>query len=198
MAELNSAQNRQKVMLGVLLVGALGYVGYAYAYQPRAEEIASLETRLSGLQLENQTARILTEQDGEDEIERQLARYREQLAQVEALIPSSEELPDLLDAISTEAQRTGVEIALIQPVGATADDYYTRRTYDLAVQGEYHAIGDFLTRIGSLPRIVTPTGLDLTVREEETRTGNPELEARFSVETYILPLTTAEVTSEID
>lgn len=195
MADPSSPQNRQKVLLGVLLVGALGYVGYAYAYQPRAEEIATLETRLSGLELENRTARILTEQDGEDEIERQLAQYRDQLAQVEALIPSAEELPDLLDAISTEAQRTGVEIALIQPVGATADEFYTRRTYDLAVLGEYHEIGDFLTRIGSLSRIVTPTGLDLTVREEETRTGNPQLEARFSIETYVLPLTTTEVTS---
>ena len=43
--------------------------------------------------------------------------YREQLIQVEGLIPSSEELPDLLDAISVEGQRTGVELVLIQPIG---------------------------------------------------------------------------------
>ncbi|MEX2582611.1 MAG: type 4a pilus biogenesis protein PilO [Gemmatimonadota bacterium] len=186
MAESDSS--RQKVLLGILLVGGLGYLGYTYAYTPRAAELAVLESRLTNLQMQNQTARILSEQDGEAEIQRRLAEYNDQLSLVEGLVPSTEELPDLLDAISTEAQRTGVEMALIQPVGATASDFYTRRTYDLAVLGSYHEIGEFLTRIGSLPRIITPTGLNLTVREEGARNENPQLEARFSIETYVLPI----------
>jgi type IV pilus assembly protein PilO len=116
-----------------------------------------------------------------------LILYREQLVQVEGLIPSAEELPDLLDAISSQAQRTGVELTLIQPLGAEAGEFYTRRTYDLAVLGSFHQIGDFLARVGSLPRIVTPTNLNLTVRNPETRSGDPQLEARFTIETYVLP-----------
>lgn len=185
--DFQNPQTRQKILLGILLSGGLGYLGYEYAYKPRATENAALETRLTGLENQNRTARILTEQNGEADVERRLEAYREQLVQVEGLIPSGEELPDLLDAISTEAQRTGVNLSLIQPVGATADEFYTRRTYDLAVLGSYHQIGEFLTRIGSLPRIITPTGLNLTVVEEETRSGNPRLEAKFAIETYVLP-----------
>jgi type IV pilus assembly protein PilO len=177
------------MLLGLLLVGGLGYVGYQYVYRPRADEIALLETRLESLRLQNSTARILVEQDGEDDVERQLARYSDQLQEVESLIPSSEELPDLLDAISIEAMMTGVELSLIQPVEAVAEDYYTRRSYSLAVLGGYHEIGSFLTRVATLPRIVTPSQLNVTVMTEETRSGDPQLEARFTIETYVLPST---------
>ncbi len=185
-------QQRQKLLLGIMLVGLIGYGGYRYLYTPRTEEVAVLETRLEALELQNQTARALSAAEGTTDLERQLAVYNQQLVQVEGLIPSSEELPDLLDAISADARRTGVEISLIQPVGATAEEFYTRRTYDLAVEGSYHQIGQFLTRIASLPRIITPINMNLAP-QQATDDGEPELEARFSIETYVLPSGTASV-----
>lgn len=179
----------KKLFLTVLVVGGIGYLGVTQLYAPRAAQISALEVRLQNLHEQNRTAQVLMAQDGQSEVERQLTLYRDQLGRVEGLIPSAEELPDLLDAISMEAQRTGVELALIQPVGAEAGEFYTRRTYDLAVFGPYHQIAEFLTRIGSLPRIVTPTNLNLTVRNPETRSGDPQLEARFAIETYVLPNT---------
>lgn len=193
MAEPGSDRNK-KILLGVLVVGMLGYVGYEYLYLPRSENIAQLETRLTTLETQNQTARILSEGDGQEAVQARLAEYQDQLQQVEGLIPLSEELPDLLDAISTEAQRTGVELALIQPTGAQAEAFYTRRTYDLAVLGSYHQIGEFLTRVGSLPRIITPVELNLTVSEEGTGGESPQLQARFSIETYVLPADATERT----
>lgn len=186
MAQMNP-QQRKTVLLGVLLVGGLGYLAYEYVYRPRAERIVEMQTRVSTLEMQNRTARVLVERDGREDVERRVNLYREQLSRVEGLIPSSEELPDLLDAISAEARRTGVELARIQPTAATAEQFYTRRTYELAVLGSYHEIGEFLAQIGTLPRIITPIGLNLTVRQEETPRGNPQLEARFAIETYVLP-----------
>lgn len=187
MAEATDPQQRNKIILGVMLVGGLAYLGYDYAYRPRAETIAALETRLETLETQNMSARRLVEDQGREEVERRLKLYRDQLVTVERLIPSSEELPDLLDAISAEAQRSGVELTLIQPVGATQEQFYTRRTYALAVLGSYHQIGDFLTQVGSLPRIVTPIDLNVTVQSDGTGDGEPRLEAKFSIETYVLP-----------
>jgi type IV pilus assembly protein PilO len=180
-------QKRNKILIGLLLFGGLMYLGYDYVYRPRAESVAALETRLETLELQNRTARALTAQNGTDEVERRVGLHREQLRRVEGLIPSSEELPDLLDAISAEARRAGVELARIQPMGATAEQFYTRRTYEIGVYGTYHQIGEFLSQVGSLPRIITPINLNLAVRGEQTTTGNPQLEARFSIETYVLP-----------
>jgi len=184
----SDGSNRNKIiMLGVLLVGVVGYFGYQYAYRPIADENAALQERLESLQNQNRTARVLVEQDGQDAVERRLAGYREELLRVERLIPTSEELPELLDAISVEAQRTGVEVSLIQPTEAVAEDYYTLRTYSMGVLGTYHQIGLFLTRVASLPRIITPANLNLAV-VDATRPGSPQLEARFAIETYVLPL----------
>lgn len=184
-------QQRQKVLLGTLLIMLVGYGAYEYVYTPRAAEVASLQTRLETLQVQNRAAHALASGTGTADVERQLALYRDQLVTVEGLIPSSEEVPDLLDAISAEAQRIGVEVSLIRPVGATAEQYYTRRTYDIAVLGSYHQVGEFLTRIASLPRIVTPINLTLTPRTDATRGGEPRLQASFSIETYVLPGPTA-------
>jgi Tfp pilus assembly protein PilO len=180
-------QKRQIVLLGVLLVGLGGYGAYEMLHKPRASQVAELESRLESLKLQNQAALALTREGGVADFERRLALYRDQLISVEGLIPLSEEVPDLLDAIAAEAQRTGIELTLLQPTGATEEMYYTRRTYDLAVVGAYHDIGYFLGRIGSLPRIVTPRGLSLSIKSEDERSGNPLLEARFSIETYVLP-----------
>lgn len=177
----------QKILLGVLLIGILGYIGYTYQYRPRVDEIHELELRLAALKKANQVAISLAEHTGDEEFERSLSEYRDRLIQSERLIPSSEEVPSLLDAISNEAHKAGVELALIHPTGASDEDYYTRRTYQVAVLGSYHQIGDFLSRIGSLPRIVTADGVNLTLREESSRNDDPKLYATFLIETYVHP-----------
>ncbi|HEV2145891.1 MAG TPA: type 4a pilus biogenesis protein PilO [Longimicrobiaceae bacterium] len=179
-------QKRQQLLLGTILVLGLAYLFHSYLYSPKREELSGLETRLAGLETQNRAARAVAQTSGTAEVERKLALYRDQLQAVEALIPSSEELPDLLDAISAEAQRTGVEVTLIQPTGATEEAYYTRRVYDVAVLGAYHSVGDFLTRVASLPRIVTPLDLSLVARPTESPDQAPKVEARFSIETYVI------------
>lgn len=192
MAEPLDSEQKKRILLVVVLLAVVGYFAYDRIYRPRTEEVAALESRLEALQTQNRAARRLTEQNGRGEVERRLVVYRDQLVRVEGLIPSGEEVPDLLDAISAEAQRTGVELALIQPVGATAQGYYTRQTYELAVLGRYHEIGAFLTEIASLPRIITPTNLNVTVKADSLATDDPQLEAKFAIETYVLPVLPVE------
>lgn len=179
-------EKRKQVLLGLVLILAVAYAAYTYLYQPRVLEANTLQERLAALETQNESARLLARGIGAEDAQQRLALYRDQLAAVEGLVPSSEELPDLLDAISAEAQRSGVEISLIQPSGAEEEQFYTRRTYDLAVLGTYHQIGSFLAQIASLPRIVTPQGLTLT--PQQTAPGQEQrLEARFTVETYVIP-----------
>jgi len=188
-------KTRKNVLYGTLLLVAVSGFFYLKVYTPRKAANEALETSLARIEQSNSAARGLTR--GASSPEEALELYRRQLAVVEGLIPSTEELPDLLDAISAQAQQTGVEISLIQPVSATQERYYTRRVYDMAVQGRFQDIGEFLTRVASLPRVVTPT--DLRVAPLGAAPGQPaaapgvagdqppRLEARFSIETYVIP-----------
>ena len=187
---LDSGPKKNLIYGTVLLAVVLGFF-YLKVYSPRKAAIATLETELARIEQSNSAARGLTR--GASSPEEALELYRRQLAVVEGLIPSTEELPDLLDAISAQAQQTGVEISLIQPISATQERYYTRRVYDMAVQGRYQEIGEFLTRVASLPRVVTPTDLRLAPMAAPggpAAAGGdqpPKLEARFSIETYVIP-----------
>lgn len=186
------AKTKKTLIYGTLLLVVAAGFFYMQVYSPRATANQTLAEDLAKIQASNSRARGLTA--GANSPEEALELFRRQLAVVEGLIPSSEELPDLLDAISAEAQRSGVQISLIQPVSATAERYYTRRVYDMAVLGQYHAIGEFLTRVASLPRVVTPTDLRLALPQgpaQPPQAGaaapTPDLEGRFSIETYVIP-----------
>lgn len=185
------AKTRKNLLYGALVLVAVSAFYYLKVYSPRQEANEGLETDLARIEQSNSAARGLTR--GATSPEEALELYRRQLAVVEGLIPSTEELPDLLDAISAQAQQTGVEISLIQPVSATQERYYTRRVYDMAVQGRYQDIGEFLTRVASLPRVVTPVDLRLVPMagpggpNAPPADGPPRLEARFSIETYVIP-----------
>jgi type IV pilus assembly protein PilO len=192
-------QLRRNLCWAGVMVALLGYLFYDYVYAPRPGRWTRSAPAWKSCR--RATPRPRLTRGGGTDVEGTLASYRRQLEAVEGLIPSGEELPDLLDAISAEAQRTNVEIALIQPSGATEEAYYTRRAYDMAVVGRYHDVGDFLTRVASLPRIVTPLNLTLAPTAAAGGPGaaaNPgaadavRVEARFSIETYVIPSTPTE------
>ena len=45
----------------------------------------------------------------------------------------------------------------------------------------------FLTEVGSLPRIITPTQLSVVPNNARARGGGQMLQASFLIETYVLP-----------
>ena len=105
------------------------------------------------------------------------------MERLEQLIPSGEEVPDLLNMIASRAEATDVQLALMRPEEDVASDFYRRVTYEMGVIGNYHDVAQFLSEVGSLPRIVTPIDLTLRRRAESAT----ELEAGFRIETYVLP-----------
>src|SRR5688500_1869965 len=106
---------RKQLLYGGLIVALLAFGFYQQVYTPRKAQIAALETRLEQLNQVNTRSRAIT-RGAEGEVDQQLALYRQQLELAEGLIPSDEEVPSLLDAISAQATRTGVDLTLIQPV----------------------------------------------------------------------------------
>ncbi len=191
-------QQKKNLIYGGVFLALVAFGFYDRLYTPRSARLSEMQTRLEALETVNSRSRALT-RGAEGQIDQQLVLYRQQLELAEGLIPSAEEVPNLLDAISAEAQRAGVRIHLIQPVSATEENFFTRRVYDMAVTGGYHQIGEFLTRVASLSRIVTPTNLTVAPAEAAPAAAGAapagrtaELEARFSIETYVIPTAAAD------
>ena len=179
-------QRTQSLILVAVLIGAIWYVAWEFVLKPVREQIAVAETELERLESQNQRSRALAAR--RDDLDARLELQERALRIFEELIPDSEEVPNLLDAISQEAQLTGVEFSRIRPQAEIAGEFYTKQTWELTVLGEYHDVGRYLTRIASLPRIIKPTAIQLSPAPSNRATRDMEapLEASFRIETFVL------------
>jgi len=88
--------------------------------------------------------------------------YQAQLADIErsfgALLrqlPGRTEVPNLLVDISQVGVGAGLEEKLFQPSAEVKKDFYAELPIKIKLTGSYHQIGEFVSGIAALPRIVT-------------------------------------------
>ncbi|MEQ1856329.1 MAG: type 4a pilus biogenesis protein PilO [Longimicrobiales bacterium] len=193
MAWYNPADPKQRNwMLGGLAFLVAIVLFRMYLLAPRQEANATLLTQVENLETVNRRASVLAAQGGGD-LQERLALYEQHVAKLEELIPAGEEVPVLLDDISTRARIVDVDVTLLEPQPREPGALYDRTAYNMAVVGEYHSVGRFLADIASLSRIVTPIQVDIELHTDAAR--YPELSspilATFQIETYVLPDSTA-------
>ena len=185
------ATNRDKVLglIGLISVGLAGFY-FMNVWQPKRDELAERQTRIDSLLVINQRAKAELAQGKTNQLKEEADRLAQDLAVMRLLVPTGNEVPTLLDQVSTAARRVGLDIADVQPLPSIAGDQYEAFKYRLSVRGgSYHQIGTLLTNIGSLQRIVAPINLILTAQSADPRAAkkvrSQNLEARFEIQTYV-------------
>lgn len=187
MSLLPSDPVRRSVILCAFLAASGLYFAHAYLFAPRAGRAESRRLRIESLEEGNRDANRAAAL-GDGELEERLALYRDHIARLEALIPANHEVAALLDAISDEERLAGVEMTMMRPEPVEAGKYYDRLSYQVTVQGGYHAVGSFLAAIASLERIVSPGDLVMTPVHSETGDNPAEagsIVASFRIRTYV-------------
>ncbi|MYG80412.1 MAG: type 4a pilus biogenesis protein PilO [Gemmatimonadetes bacterium] len=155
---------RTAVLLAFLSAAALYFV-HTYSYAPRMESLGRHETRL--LDLEDQGLGVeWADPATREDLERQLAVAGRVVERLEALVPSRDQVPGLIEEVTAEGRRSGVELTMLRPESTEPDPPYERWSYQLAVRGSYHAIGSFLAAVGSLDHIVVTDDLLLAAEGE--------------------------------
>ncbi len=93
---------------------------------------------------------------------RQVAVLEDQMAQRQAMLPTSAEIPSLLDSISDAAiaHRLIIESVHLKPTVSSA--HYIEHPFDIQVRGGYHALAQFAADISNLARVVTQHDLMLS------------------------------------
>ncbi|TVP42529.1 MAG: hypothetical protein EA350_15425 [Gemmatimonadales bacterium] len=188
MGLIPTERHRQYALLAGIAAIALTYVFFEYWYTPRAAEVERLETRVEMLQDQNRRAQVVAARGG-TELEERLAVYERHLARLEQLIPSTGEVPALLNTITTQANRYGVTMGSLRPEPLVAEEFYTRESYAMQVAGDFHQVGQFLTSIASLARIITPVDLEIAPYTGNigTRGVQNPVFASFRIQTYTSP-----------
>ena len=99
--------------------------------------------------------------------------FARELAVLRHLVPTQNEVPSLLESISTAARHAGLELSDVQPDGVVNGDQFDTYRYKLGVTGPYHQVAAFLSNVGSLSRIVAPINLSV-IADVANRRGQAE------------------------
>jgi len=186
MALLPEDPRDQYRMLGVIAVIALGVVFYLYLWSPRKEELAELDQRIQQVEMANELAEARME--NLDAVREELELGERQFAMLQRLVPAESEVPAIYEAIASESQSLGLDLVNVTPADPIADSagYFLRQNWAMQVEGQYHDVAEFLSRVASFTRIVRPDVEEIRP-SRETNSGRQLVTARFSLETFVLP-----------
>jgi type IV pilus assembly protein PilO len=181
-------RDRNLVLVGLLAIG-LAAVYHQMYWTSENRRLNAIEVRLDTLDSLNRIARLEYAKGSVTKMQQEGDGYARELSVLRRLVPTENEVPALLESISTAARRAGLELVDIQPDGVVKGESFDTYKYKLGVTGPYHQVAAFLTNIGSLSRIVSPINVSLApmTRPGELRqkTGEQFLDARFGVQTYV-------------
>ena len=189
MAWYNPADSKQRNwMLGgiAFLVAIVPFQMYLLA--PVKEANALVVEHVETLDTQNRGARVQAARGG-GELEERNRVYQRHVQKLEELIPSTDNFGTLANDISSVGRLTDVEIIRMDPEPPEPVAFYDKRSYDMAVIGEFHNVGRFLAGIASLSRIVTTVEVDVQLYEEPVRFPDmvSPVIAQFRIETYVVP-----------
>jgi type IV pilus assembly protein PilO len=90
-----------------------------------------------------------------DALRRQMADVELRFAELLRQLPTQKEVPGLLEDISAIGQSAGLDIDLIALQPERKAQFYVELPISVQVRGTYHQMGDFVSGVAGIKRIVT-------------------------------------------
>ena len=196
-------QDRRGQLLLTFTILALGALYFIWSGSPIGglrgisqlnSERDSLQNQIDSLQREVDIANRTIRQGAVARVERALAEYRATLDLMRQLVPNGEEMPNLLDDISSRAKARGATIVNYVPAPLESGSPFDTKRVRVEVTGQYDQIGEYLSDIASLPRIIVPYDVHI---ERVAQPGGPQtaadsararlLRASFHIRTFVKP-----------
>lgn len=188
------SQKERQQLLGVLIFVAIaaGAVFWMYWRGPKVTAMADLSMERDTLTAQVNAAKLVLRRGTVEVLRTEIANYESSLSIMRQLVPSENEVPNLLDGIASQARLRGVDLAAFERQPTQAAGMFTTYRYNLTVTGYYDPIAAFLTDVASLPRIMVPANLVLSPASADDQrqfgdTLGALLQATFQVRTFVKP-----------
>jgi type IV pilus assembly protein PilO len=187
-------------ILAAVLAGLVGYIAYTgsvidavgmYGLQAREARVVAIRDTIARLDAATDSAKKELAKGTVEDLRKRLDVYRGSLALLRRLVPERNEVPNLLDDISTRSKIRGVTLSQVVPLpvepGPSPFDTYK---YNMSVIGHYDAIGQFMADVASLQRIIVPYDVSVAPAQQGAAkalndTSGSLLEAKFQVRTFV-------------
>ena len=179
-------KDQAKVLVGFVAV-ALAAVYYMYPYATREAEIEAAQAHIEALEATNRKAAREFASGSIEVLRAQAAQNRSALTVFRRLIPTANEVPALLEEVSTAARRAGLDVGGVVPDPVITGKQFDTYRYTVTMIGGYHQVGQFLANVGSLPRIVAPVSVSVLTGGQGTNPNRPRgaLASTITLQTYV-------------
>ena len=149
-----------------VLVLVLGYSFHITSLQDQRDRLAAEEGRLiQDFERKAHRAQNL------DQYRRQMVEMEESFGSLLQQLPRDTEVPGLLEDITHTGLGSGLEFENIELAQETEREFYAELPIQIAVKGDYHGFGSFVSGVASLPRIVTLHDFEITPPGRSARGG---------------------------
>ncbi len=198
---------REKMILWVLAVLVVGIGFYVLVYSPRINEINKLSMQMKGKQAELKQLQATAAR--KEEVERRLHALQREVADTEAKLPTSREIPILLVQLEGLASQVGANLTLIRPGPAQGQGQapggqqpprpatpspaqglgLQQFSVELNAEGTFDTVQSFVRGIENFPRFIAMSDLKITPlpgRPGES-SDRPRLSVGVSATTYFVP-----------
>jgi len=187
---LPTDQRGQIMALLALVALAGGYFFWTQVHKPTIEKIGAARAEADSLERIVAAAKADLASGSIEDLRRRVEEYQGSLELMRRLVPDRNEVPTLIDDISTKAKVRGVTLGKIQPLAPEPGSPFDTYRYRLEVYGHYDQIGEYLADIASLPRIVVPQDVILSAATPAAQklladTAGALLLAEFSIRTFV-------------
>jgi Tfp pilus assembly protein PilO len=197
MAALNQRTTPLLLVVVALIIGYMGHSGAGLemlginGIKQNKDSVAARQHTIDSLITLTDSAKKILAQGSVEDLRRRLEGYRASLELMRRLVPDRNEVANLMDEISTRAKIRGVQVAQFAPLtpepGPAPFETYK---YQYSVVGRYDQLGEFLSDVASLQRIIVP--MDLTLNAVDLGrakalgdSSGALLEAKFQIRTFI-------------
>jgi type IV pilus assembly protein PilO len=116
-----------------------------------------------------------------DDYKAQLSQIEESFGTMLRQLPGKTEIPSLIVDISQTGLAAGLQEKLFVPQAEIPRDFYAEKPINIRLTGGFHEIGNFVSGIAALPRIVTLHNITIT---PETAGEFDNLSMEVTAQTY--------------
>jgi type IV pilus assembly protein PilO len=176
-----------------LAVAAIGYMWFMWR-APIVVQVATLTAEMDTLRAQTDTIRTQLRSGSAEDMEARIESYGQSLDVMRQLVPDRVEVTRLLDDITDRARRRSVTTADYRPATPVDDGNYQVFSYGFTMVGTYDNLGAFISDVASLPRIMVPENLSLSLPQDgdlppelAADSANLYLKADFNVTAFVKP-----------
>ncbi len=184
----NMTQREQR-LIGVAVVAfALAGAFWYFPYQSTNERLATIEQHVESLDKVNSKAQKEMAKGNVTELRAQAESYKQSLTVMRQLVPTNNEVPLLLDQVSTAARRANLDIGAVMPDSIIPGSEFDTYRYKVGLVGTYHELGRFFANVGSLTRIVAPVDVKLRPADgqaQQRARSASLIQADMEIRTYV-------------